>query len=391
MTNPQYINSLMSKIQGSQWMGKEYFPINGQVLSLVQNSSNVFSSLNPVQRIAGVDELIQARAVIQPVVEKAIAQPEFIQANSLMFLRIAHSANRAYNSQLYPNISALTQKIAQLAGTVLFRPREQAMYLKGAKAFNAVFNVPVLSDIPAIQQMGVSSVGKLVPSGTPSVTTMFGSLIELSEFVLKLADIPRQFLRLGAIATSNIVTKLSSATGEIIGKYQIARLLKTPSMAPLLIPGAGSATATVNSTVWMTLLEIAPWIIAAAVIVGIALRMSEKKLTKGSDFLMFQTIDGRPGGFGHYSYDKPVDEELYKGIMYLMSYELREVAQSGNEIKVVVLDQDEPKAIYSWQPPSWVRTHDEDTAIAEWYAIQRQFFDPLDDWVNPWRRANLSY
>lgn len=267
------IQELASRVTSGNWFNKEYLPVPDTVQHFIDNPQDAWANSSQVQAIASklqsnTGDTAFAFDTVSPIIEVAANNPDIIRYSSLQLLQAGHSANRAFNSKLYPTSSAIESKIENLIGKLLFGGSEAQLYAKTIKGFNGVLKVPTVAS-----ELGIAGFAhKLVPVTEPTIPLLIDGLGNLTKFVLSLSGIALRLQQIAALAAGNIVVKGLSATGRMLAKYQLVNLLKSGTMA---LPAA--AEGVVANSAWLGLMELAPWIIVAGVIVTIVLSESEKK------------------------------------------------------------------------------------------------------------------
>lgn len=372
----QQTQNLLNKISDGHWMGKDYFPISNTVMDLINNPRESFFNLPQIRTLIQLEEDIERLNLVE--VLDAVS-PEIVQTSALRFLTNANSANQGYNSKVYPTVQAVQQKLSQLftaADRFGIGSRELMLLDKAIAAHNSVLDLPKLSSIP---QYGLAPLNLLFPPADPKLHDIVHTLKGINESVLKVLGMAEQYLPASWIMTG-ILTKSSSAAGELVARYELAGLLK--GSGGYLLSGVNQgAVATITSggtnAVWLLLMDLAPWIIAGAVIVGIALKLSEKKLKMGTDFYLFRVVDGEPAGDAHSVYgDLPPSQNL--SICERLVEFFSQVAPLDGDIKIVVLDQDVPVLVYSRTEYGGIVLESDDEAIvrATWERLNALFFPP---------------
>jgi hypothetical protein len=380
MVDISQVDQLLDRIEGNLWMGKEYFPISDAVLAFIEQGESAFLSAAPTQQLQQIAQLKGTESLAE-LIEKSASIPGYVQAQALRCISSIHSVNRAFNSQLYPTLGHLEAKLRKLIEKLLFQRREELLYAKELKTYNHTLGVPKLSEILAQASdnspslLGINPVSSLSAVSHPNVNTIVDTLLELMRFLLRLTAIPPRLLEPAALVSSSIITKAAASSGELIAKYSLAKLLKSGTV-PLLVP---TVEATVSTTAWTTLMPLAPYMIVAAIIIGVALSESQKKLAKGSDFYLFQILNGQPAGWAHTYYRTCPEERHLAAVNYIKAY-FRQIGRLQGDIKIVVLDAEEPVLIYN---ADGVKIAQNDEARKIWDALDELFFP--QHWMDAWQ------
>lgn len=376
------IQELASRITSGNWFDKEYLPVPDTVQRFIDNPKDAWESSSQVKAIASrlqseTGDIKLARDTLSPIIEVAANNPDIIKYSSLQLLQAGHSANRAFNSKLYPTTANLESKIKELIGKLLFGGSEAHLYAKTIKGFNGVLKVPTLA--PELGLTGFTS--KLVPTTEPTIPLLISELGNLAKFVLSLSGIAQRLQQIAALATGSIVVKGLSATGRMLAKYQLVNLLKQGTMA---LPAATEGV--VANSAWLGLMELAPWIIVAGVIVTIVLSESEKKLTFGSDLYLFRE-EGDQKGRATMRYLERLQENQYQAALQaLLAYYSLDYSTTGS-LTAVILDQDDPVAGYDLtkkDASGFVQIADDQEAQRLWKDLSDKFFQPMSTWGDAW-------
>jgi hypothetical protein len=194
--------------------------------------------------------------------------------------------------------------------------------------------------------------------------------------------------QVAALAAGSIVTKGLSSTGRILAKYQLVNLLKSGTV---LLPPA--TVGVIANSAWLGLMEIAPWVIVAGVIITIVLSESERKLTTGSDFYLFREFNDERGN-AFLKYPRLEESQYQAALQALLAYYSTDYNTTGS-LTAVVLDQDDPVAGYDLtqkDATGFVRIADDKEAEILWKDLSDKFFEsmnqqystPMSEWGAAW-------
>lgn len=281
----QQTQNLLNKISDGHWMGKDYFPISNTVMDLINNPRESFFSLPQIRTLIRLEEDIGQLNLVE--VLDAVS-PERVQTSCLRFLTNANSANQGYNSKVYPTVQAVQQKLSQLFAAAdrfgNIGSRELMLLDKAIATHNSVLDLPKLSGIP---QYGLAPLTRLFPPADPKLHHVIHTLKGINESVLKVLGMVKQYLPISWIMTG-ILTKGSSAVGELVARYELAGLLK--GSGGYLLSGVNqgavaSLTSGGTNAVWLLLMDLAPWIIAGAVDCGYRVEAVGEEAQDGNGFL----------------------------------------------------------------------------------------------------------
>jgi hypothetical protein len=365
------IRELASRINSGNWFDKEYLPVPTTVQQFIDNPRTTWSDSTQVKSITSLLESSTgdvrfARDTLLPIIETADKNPDIIRYSSLQFLQASHSANRAFNSKLYPTTGEIQNKIQELVGRLLFGGSEALVYNKTIKGFNSVLKVPTVAS-----ELGITGfTSNLVPSSDPTIPLLIGELGNLAKFIFSLSGMAKGLEQVAALAAGSIVTKGLSSTGRILAKYQLVNLLKSGTV---LLPPA--TVGVIANSAWLGLMEIAPWVIVAGVIITIVLSESERRLTTGSDFYLFREFNDERGN-AFLKYPRLEESQYQAALEALLAYYSTDYNTTGS-LTAVVLDQDDPVAGYDLtqkDATGFVRIADDKEAEILWKDLSNKFF-----------------
>lgn len=334
------IQQLASRVNSGYWFEKEYLPVPSVVQQFINNPQNAWENSSQVQAIASraKDITLQGtftQQTLPPIIDIASSNPDIIKYSSLQLLQACHSANRAFNSKLYPTTGEIQTKIQDLLAKLLFGNSEELLYNKTIKGFNGVLKVPTIAS-----ELGISGfTNQLTPVADPNISLLIGDLGNLAKFIFSLSGIAAGFEQIAALTAGSIVVKGLSSSGRALAKYQLVNILKGGSV---LLPPATEGV--IANSAWLGLMQVAPWIIVAGVIITIVLSESEKKLASGSDLFIFQEFNTERRKLRN-RYSKLEENQqqlaLEQGFSEFSSY----YGIKGT-LTAVILDQGEPVAGY---------------------------------------------
>ena len=364
------IQQLASRVNSGYWFEKEYLPVPDAVQQFIDNPQSAWQNSSQVQAIASrvKDATLQGtftQQTLPPIIDIASANPDLIKYSSLQLLQACHSANRAFNSKLYPTTGEIQNKIQDLVSKLLFGGSEELLYNKTIQGFNGVLKVPLVAN-----ELGISGFNsQLVPAVDPNISLLIGDLGNLAKFIFSLSGIAAGFEQIAALTAGSIVVRGLSSTGRALAKYQIVNILKSGT---ILLPPATEGV--IANSAWLGLMQVAPWIIIAGVIITIVLSESEKKIAFGSDLFIFQKSSGEKRRL-RLRYPKLEENQqqlaLQQGFINFSTY-------YGNRenITAVILDQGEAVAVYNLNE----KVNDQFLKIAEGQDAQILFKKLLEDY-----------
>lgn len=383
------VGRLIEKVKGNYWTGREYLPIPDNIKALATGDADAFWQLDPVKQLLAYKDDTEEGKIIKPILDNGKELPSVLSLLGLSFLETSHSANRAYNSGRYSLVEELRAKVEELLNNLLFGKSENLFYQQNIKSFNHVLKVPQWGESKHSKfksnyflQTFVPGTEWARPVAEPTVPVMINQLESTLAFALGLIETPTTFVQPGTLSSISTITKFSSVVGESVSRYSLAELFKAGT-APLL-PSASAGT---TNAVWLTLMEFAPYILVASVVVAIALKMSEKKLTYGSDFHLFREINGEPAGYAH-SYYPRLEESQYQAAMQDLLLYFSELSPLDN-IRIAVLDGDDPVAVYDCDQKNpigqFLEIARESSADKVWVDLKKKHFEPIAAWSKDWQ------
>jgi len=132
------IQELASRVNSGYWFEKEYLPVPTTVQQFIDNPRDAWNNSSQINSITSLlststGDIRFARDTLPPIIETAASNPDIIRYSSLQFLQASHSANRAFNSKLYPTTGEIQNKIQELVGRLLFGGSEALVYNKTGK------------------------------------------------------------------------------------------------------------------------------------------------------------------------------------------------------------------------------------------------------------------
>ena len=366
------IRELASRINSGNWFDKEYLPVPSTVQQFIDNPRTTWSDSTQVKSITSLLESSAgdvrfARDTLLPIIETADKNPDIIRYSSLQFLQASHSANRAFNSKLYPTTGEIQNKIQELVGRLLFGGSEALVYNKTIKGFNSVLKVPIVAT-----ELGITGfTSNLVPSSDPTIPLLIGELGNLAKFIFSLSGMAKGLEQVAALAAGSIVTKGLSSTGRILAKYQLVNLLKSGTV---LLPPA--TVGVIPNSAWLGLMEIAPWVIVAGVIITIVLSESERKLTTGSKVYLLRELGDNERGYSYLDCAK-IEESQYQSLLQAVIAHRSSSFDMTGSLTGVILNEDDAVGVYDLTKKDangFLKIAQDRVAEAMWKDLSDKFF-----------------